>query len=160
MLPMWSDWLQEVIDFEINLATGLGGLVAALGLFALSQVALVGVIVVLPSDFFCRQTLAAPTPRRGIAALRWARKIVKNVLGTVIMLLGLPLILPGIPGPGLVLMIVGITLLDFPGKRQLLYRLISHPRIFRSINSLRSRFGRPEMILCKPAVALAVATDS
>jgi hypothetical protein len=151
MLSMWSDWLQKVIDFEINLATGLGGLVAALGLFALSQVALIGVIVAIPADFFCRHALVAPVPRRGIAALRWASKIVKNVLGAGIMLLGLPLILPGIPGPGLVLMIVGIALLDFPGKRHLLYRLISHPRVFRSINSLRARFGRAEMIMCKPA---------
>jgi hypothetical protein len=159
MLSM-GDWLQNVIDFEINLATGLGGLAAAIGLFALSQVALVGVIVAIPADFFCRHALVAPVSRRGIPALRWTIKIVKNILGVVTILLGLPLILPGIPGPGLVLMIVGIALLDFPGKRQLLYRLISHPRVFRSINSLRSRFGRPEMILCKPAVALAVATDS
>jgi hypothetical protein len=157
---MWSDWLNNVIDFEINLATGLGGLVAAIAFFALSQVFLVGVVVAMPADFFCRQALVAHVPYRGIAALRWTIKILKNVLGVVIILLGLPLILPGIPGPGLVLMIVGIALLDFPGKRQLLYRLISYPRIFRSINSLRSRFGRPEMILCKPAKALAIAADT
>jgi hypothetical protein len=157
---MLSDWLRSVIDLEMNLATGLGGLGAAIGLFALSQMALVGVIVALPADFFSRHAVVAPVPRRGIAALRWAITIVKNALGAVLFLLGLPLILPGVPGPGLVLMIVGIALLDFPGKRQLLYRLISHPRVFRSINSLRSRFGRPEMIVCKPGVALAVATDA
>jgi hypothetical protein len=157
---MWSDWFRSVFDSEINLAIGLGSLGVAIGLFALSQIVLIGVLVAIPADFFSRQALVSPTPRRGLTALRWAIRIGKNAAGAVILLLGILLSLPGIPGPGLVLIIVGIALLDFPGKRQLLYRLISHPRVFKSINSLRSRIGRPDMIMSNPAKVLAVPSKT
>jgi hypothetical protein len=52
---------------------------------------------------------------------------------------------PGIPGQGVLTMIVGLTLLDFPGKRGLECRLIGRPRILRTINRLRARFGRPPL---------------
>jgi hypothetical protein len=148
---MWSAWIRDVIGFELNLATGLVGLGIALGLFVLSQVALVAVLVMLPADFFCSSRSAA----RSGTAIRWATRIVKNAAGAVMILLGIPVALPGIPGPGLVLIFVGIALLDFPGKRQLQYRLISRPRVLKSINSLRTRFGRPPMIVCQPGEPLA-----
>jgi hypothetical protein len=156
---MWSEWLKNIIDFEMNLATGLGGVGLAIGLFLLSQIALAVVIVALPADYFCRH-VKAHRVSSGIAVFRWVIRMIKNVAGGVAILLGLPLAFPGIPGPGLVLILVGISLLDFPGKRQLQYRLISHPRVLRSINSLRSRFGRPDMIVCQPAESLAVASDT
>jgi hypothetical protein len=152
---MWSDWIRNVIDFELSLANGLAGFGVALGLFLLSQVALVAVLVALPADFFCRPASPSP-PSRSIMSIRWATRIVKNAAGASIVLLGVPLALPGIPGPGLVLMLVGIALLDFPGKRQLQHRLISRPRVLRSINSLRARFGRPPLIACQPEGVLTV----
>jgi hypothetical protein len=66
----------------------------------------------------------------------------KNVAGVVLVLLGLVMALPGIPGQGILTMIVGITLIDFPGKRGLERRLIGRPRILHAINKLRARFHR------------------
>lgn len=66
----------------------------------------------------------------------------KNVAGVVMVLLGLVMALPGIPGQGILTMIVGFTLIDFPGKRGLERRLIGRPSILRTINRLRARFHR------------------
>jgi hypothetical protein len=71
----------------------------------------------------------------------------KNVAGVVLVLLGLVMALPGIPGQGILTMIVGITLIDFPGKRGLERRMIGRPRILRSINRLRARFHRAPLDL-------------
>jgi hypothetical protein len=68
--------------------------------------------------------------------------VAKNVVGLLVFVAGLVMALPGIPGQGLLTMIIGITLLDFPGKRALERRLIGRPRVLRSINRLRHRFGR------------------
>ena len=73
--------------------------------------------------------------------------VAKNVAGVVLVLLGLVMALPGIPGQGILTMIVGITLIDFPGKRGLERRLIGRPRILRSINRLRARFHRAPLDL-------------
>lgn len=152
---MGTHWLGSILDVDWDLATGLVGLAASLGLFVLSQAALIAVLVALPTDFFCTPSRPSP-PSRGMAVMRWAARVAKNVAGTLLILLGVPLTLPGIPGPGLVLVLVGVALLDFPGKRQLQHRLISHPRVFRSINSLRSRFGRPALIVCRPGESSTV----
>ena len=73
--------------------------------------------------------------------------VAKNVAGVVLVLLGLLMALPGIPGQGILTMIVGITLIDFPGKRGLERRMIGRPRILRSINRLRARFHRAPLDL-------------
>ena len=48
----------------------------------------------------------------------------------------------GIPGQGLLTMIVGLTMIDFPGKQRLERRLIGRPHVLRAINRLRARFQR------------------
>ena len=48
--------------------------------------------------------------------LRVLALVAKNVAGAVLILLGLVMALPGIPGQGLLTMIIGVTLLDFPGQ--------------------------------------------
>jgi hypothetical protein len=53
--------------------------------------------------------------------------------------------LPGIPGQGLLTMIIGLTLLDFPGKREVERRVLKHRRVLAAINGLRARFHRPPL---------------
>jgi hypothetical protein len=55
--------------------------------------------------------------------------------------------LPGVPGQGVLTILLGVMLLDFPGKRNLETRLVRQPRVFRSINALRARFDKPPLIL-------------
>jgi hypothetical protein len=52
-----------------------------------------------------------------------------------------------VPGQGILTILLGIMLLDFPGKRDLEYRLVSQPRVFNTINKLRHRFGKDSLVL-------------
>jgi len=62
-------------------------------------------------------------------------------------LLGILMSLPGVPGQGLLTILLGIMLLDFPGKRGLEYKLVSKPRVRDAINKLRHKFDKPDLIL-------------
>lgn len=73
----------------------------------------------------------------------------KNLFGAVLVALGVVLSLPGVPGPGIPTILIGVMLLDFPGKRRLERWLISLPTILRMINRLRRWFGKPP--LTRPA---------
>ena len=79
--------------------------------------------------------------------LRLTARIVRNALGAVLVALGVVLSLPGVPGPGLPTILIGIILLEFPGKRQLERRIVGRRRLLRMINRLRRRFGEPPLIL-------------
>jgi hypothetical protein len=69
----------------------------------------------------------------------------KNLLGYLVVLLGIVLALPGVPGQGLLLMLIGVSLLNFPGKRGLERALIRRATVQRAVNSLRRRFRRPAL---------------
>ena len=73
--------------------------------------------------------------------------VAKNMLGLILVMLGIVMSLPGVPGQGILTILLGIMLLDFPGKRRLEYRLISRPGVLRAVNKLRAKFGKPELVL-------------
>ena len=80
-------------------------------------------------------------------AIRWAGVILKNLIGLVLIVIGIILSLPGIPGPGFVTILLGLVMLDIPGKRPLETRLVRRPAVLESINRLRAKFDKPPLVL-------------
>ena len=125
----------------------------AAGIFLLTftvSLIVVGVLVVLlPAKFFLdsqnRQLWVDQHP-----AVRWMGIIAKNLLGLLLVLIGLGLSVPGIPGQGLLTLLIGVILLDFPGKRRLERKIVGRPRVLRTLNRLRARFHRPPLIVDEP----------
>jgi hypothetical protein len=62
-------------------------------------------------------------------------------------LVALGVLMVFIPGPGILTILLGVTLLDFPGKRRLELKLISRPEVLRGVNAIRARYGRPPLLL-------------
>ena len=106
---------------------------ASIVLLGISILATPWLIARLPQDYFSRPRPA--TRERG--ALRVAILLVRNVAGVLFMLLGVLMLVA--PGPGLIGIVLGLSLCEFPGKHALLRRLAGHPPVFRSLNWLRSR---------------------
>jgi hypothetical protein len=115
-----------------------------LGLTVVLTGAAILAVVWMPADHFSRPPGQDALARRHPVA-RWALKILKNTAGLLIVPLGVVLALPGVPGPGLVFILIGLSLLDFPGKRRLERRLLSLPTVLRFLNRVRARFGRPPL---------------
>jgi hypothetical protein len=126
------------------------GVILGVALFALSFCASLAVIsfilVRVPANYF-RESHSRDFWVDRHAAIRWAGVIAKNLLGTALVLLGLVMSIPGVPGQGLLTILLGIMLLDFPGKRQLELKLVSRPMILEKINRLRQRFSKPPLVL-------------
>jgi hypothetical protein len=80
-------------------------------------------------------------------ALRFLAVFAKNLLGVVLVVLGILMSIPGVPGQGILTILLGIMLLDFPGKRNLEYKLVSRPQVRNAINKLRHKFGKPSLLL-------------
>nr|PZN22770.1 MAG: hypothetical protein DIU78_15115 [Pseudomonadota bacterium] len=98
----------------------------------------------LPADYFThheRAVLGMPEPR--LPPWRILLRVLKNLLGAILVLLGILFLV--LPGQGLLTILVGVFLLDFPGKRRFERWLIARPAVFRAINALRHRAGRPSL---------------
>jgi hypothetical protein len=140
-------WVAE-LPARVGALLSKGGLWVGIGIsagLAVGSIALVVVVVInWRADHFRHWPPGASPPGAPEHPLA---TVAKNMAGVVLVLLGLVMALPGIPGQGILTMIVGITLIDFPGKRGLERRLIGRPRILRSINRLRTRFHRAPLDL-------------
>lgn len=113
----------------------------------LLNLAIVSVILVkLPADHFRKNRKTKFWDGRN-PALNAAKVIGKNILGVFLVVLGIVLSLPGVPGQGLLTILLGIMLLDFPGRVRLEQKLLSKPSIVNTINRLRERFGKPPLVL-------------
>jgi hypothetical protein len=78
-------------------------------------------------------------------AIRLLGIIGKNLLGVLLVALGILMSIPGVPGQGILTILLGIMLLDFPGRQNLERRIVSQPRVLKNVNKLRHRFGKPEL---------------
>ncbi len=139
--------LANILDFlELSWTEALLGL----GVFVVTSVG--GILLVryllvrLPETYFC-DSHPRDFWRDRHPILQWVAKIGKNVLGLVIVVLGVVLSLPGVPGPGLLTILIGITLVDFPGKRRLERWLIGRPKVLHWVNALRHRRGKGPLVL-------------
>jgi len=124
----------------------------AAGIFALtftiSLVVFGLLIVALPTRYFVEdrsQFLADKPP-----LVRWLGLIGKNLLGLLLIVIGVILSLPGIPGQGLLTIVIGVMLLDIPGKHRLVRRFVRRASVLRQLNRLRAWFGRPPLVIDEP----------
>ena len=111
---------------------------AVLGVLLLvtSLVATPWLVARLPKDYLIKAGLRQK-PRGVIhTVLYYARAI----LGLILVVFGLVLMLT--PGPGLVVLIVGISLAEFPGKQRLLVSIATQPSVLKSLNWMRTRRGK------------------
>jgi hypothetical protein len=141
------DWLTRTIhEWKFSWWQVLWGAVLFVVTFAVSSAVVSFVLVKLPANYFHssheREFLVHRHP-----ILRAVGIVAKNVLGFVLVVLGLLMAVPGVPGPGVLSMLLGIMLLDFPGKRSLETRIVSRPRVHGAVNALRARFGKPPLLL-------------
>jgi hypothetical protein len=112
--------------------------------FVGSLIAIPFILVRLPADFF---DIRVPRPwmEDHHPVLRLLGHLVKNAIGAVFLFVGFLMLF--LPGQGILTMLIGISMLDFPGKRKLEAMLIGRPTVLNTINGMRAKFGKPPLII-------------
>ncbi len=102
-------------------------------------------IIRLPSDYFVRDQRPPTVLRKRHPAIRITLLVVKNLLGGVLLLGGLAMLVT--PGQGVLSILIGLSLLDFPGKFWLERKIVCRRPVHRTIDWIRRKAGREPMIL-------------
>ena len=139
------EWLQK---FWESLTIGQIALFVGLFLFSVGfSFLVIGVVMVkIPSNYFSTHYQQDFMPNSHWS-VRWSAVIAKNLLGVFLVLLGLVLSLPGVPGQGILTILLGIIMLDIPGKRPIEARIIKRPTVRSAIDKLRARYDKPPLEL-------------
>lgn len=144
LLSVLPTWAQDAVLWSTRTDVLAALSVGSAVLFVLNVVGIPWFFARVPADYFSRRELE----RAGFEAappgvLRFLLRVLKNVLGVVLLVAGLAMLV--LPGQGILTLFVATVLLDFPGKRRLQRRFIRWPPVLKTINRLRSRAGRPPL---------------
>ncbi len=122
------------------------------GLTLCSAVMAVGSLFMMPfilcqlaPDYFNNEKPHLITRIKACPPLQGCFLVLKNILGFVLFLAGVLMIF--LPGQGLLTILIGMVLMDFPGKFKLERRIITNPSVLETINWMRARRGHTEIVI-------------
>jgi len=139
------EWLQSLLPPDW---TGWHVAVATVALAVTSAV--VSIVVVgyvlsqLPADYFVNPAARGPIARHPVVRVLLA--IIRNFFGVLLIALGVMMSLPGVPGQGILTILMGVMLVDFPGKHRAERWLLTRRGVLSNVNKLRKRMGKPPLL--------------
>lgn len=138
-MPEWLSQHQQSLEHIAAWSVAIS-LVSLLFTLALLPI----VVLRLPPDYFLKEDREPARRSQLHPALVMLGIVLKNIIGVLLIIAGLLMVF--IPGQGLLTMLVGLILTNFPGKFALEQRLVKRPLILRTMNRLRVRAGRPPLL--------------
>jgi hypothetical protein len=139
------EWLS---DLWASLTVGRVAIGVALFLLSVSVSLLAAAVVMvkIPADYF-RSDYEHHFLSDRHPVLRAVAIVTKNVIGAILIVVGLIMSIPAVPGPGLLTVFIGLILTDIPGKRALEAKFVRRPSILAAVNRLRSKYNKTPLVL-------------
>lgn len=140
MSGVFKNWLDRLEEYTTLIwwASGVSVLI-----FFGTLIAIPILLVRMPEDYFISKPVR-DWPSRHLA-IHISLVVFKNLIGFFLLLAGIIMLI--LPGQGLLTMLIGITLLDFPGKRKFELWMINHRPLRRAANWIRHKNKRPPLQL-------------
>jgi hypothetical protein len=126
--------MRNLLEEHINLLTWMT--MFSVIIFFVALIITPFIVAAIPDNYF--EQKKRPKPFYKPLSLNWLiKKLLKNILGITLLLSGIAMLI--LPGQGILTLIIGLLLIDYPGKYQLEKKILSYPIILRSINWLRRK---------------------
>ena len=137
--------MNNFIDLESHqqLLVWIG--IGSLGVFILSLLALPWLVAKIPQDYFVPKKRQPSSWKNQHPVARLLTLIGKNLLGYGLILAGLLMLL--LPGQGILTLVTGLLLIDYPGKFRIERRIVRTPAILNGLNWLRAKAKKPPLII-------------
>lgn len=131
MLNNITDWLAQ----HNTLLYWFG--IISLFMFILSLLFLPWLLNKIPVDYFMHKE------EQHKVRLLSPMNLIRNLLGLLILLAGIFMLI--LPGQGILSILVGLTIMNFPGKYALERWVVSRQGVLDSINWIRKKGGNPPL---------------
>ncbi|MCY4641833.1 MAG: hypothetical protein OXC41_03935 [Gammaproteobacteria bacterium] len=116
----------------------------SLALFITSIAVIPWLVTKIPCDYFYNERhTSSDSKDRPLALLSLA--VVKNISGCILIVLGLVMV--ALPGQGILTILIGLFLTDFPGKYKLERKLVAIPKVLNSLNWIRAKANKPPLVI-------------
>ena len=115
--------------------------------FILSLSSLPWLVAKIPEDYFVPKKRQPTDWKSQHPLIRLLTLIGKNLLGYGLILAGLLMLF--LPGQGVLTLVTGVLLIDYPGKFRIERRIVSTPAILNGLNWLRAKANKSPLITRK-----------
>jgi hypothetical protein len=118
--------------------------VSSVFMFVGTLVAIPIILMRLPADYF---DVRKPRPwmENHHPVLRLLGHLVKNLIGAIFLFAGFLMLF--LPGQGVLTMLIGLSLIEFPGKRRLEAKIVGQSTVLSTINAMRAKFNKPPLVI-------------
>lgn len=119
--------------------------VISLIVFILSLLSLPWLVSQIPEDYFLPKKRQPADWKRLHPVIRLLALVGKNLIGCGLIVAGLLMLV--LPGQGILTLVMGLLLVDYPGKFRLERKLVKTPAILNSLNWLRRKAKKPPLVV-------------
>ena len=118
--------------------------VSSVFMFVGTLIAIPVILMRLPADYFDVR-IPRPWMENHNPVLRLIGHVVKNVVGAIFLFAGFLMLF--LPGQGVLTMLIGLSLIEFPGKRRVEAKIVGQSTVLSTINAMRAKFDKPPLII-------------
>jgi archaellum biogenesis protein FlaJ (TadC family) len=120
---------------------GLGA--SSILIFIISILGISWFVAQIPEDYFLSSKRKPSKWQEQKPILRLAVLFGKNIIGVSLIIGGLLMLV--LPGQGLLTIVTGLLLINYPGKYKLEQKLVAIPSVFRALNWIRVKANKPPL---------------
>jgi hypothetical protein len=132
------DWLTQYQYLLVWMGVG------SAFVFVISLLSLPWLVAQIPDDYFVPKKRQPTQWKTRQPLIRLIILIGKNCLGYMLLLGGILMLF--LPGQGLLTMVTGLLLIDYPGKFRLERKIVNTPAVLKSLNWLRAKAKKPPLL--------------
>ena len=137
LLNSFVDWF----DHHPSVLITLGA--SSIFIFIFSIMGISWFIAQIPRDYFLSPKRQPSKWKKQAPLIRMFILVAKNIIGLCLILGGAMMLV--LPGQGLLTMITGLLLINYPGKFRLEQKIVSVPSIFKALNWIRAKSKKPPL---------------
>tara|TARA_Y100001936_G_C15558762_1_gene401230 strand:+ start:64 stop:504 length:441 start_codon:yes stop_codon:yes gene_type:complete len=120
---------------------GMG--ISSIFIFLISLLGISWFVAQIPEDYFLLSKRQASKWQEQRPILRLMVVVGKNIVGLTLVIGGLLMLV--LPGQGLLTVVTGLLLVNYPGKYKLEQKLVSIPSIYKALNWIRFKAKKPPL---------------
>ncbi len=117
---------------------------ASIAMFVASLIAIPWLIIRMPEDYFQGRKRHLSKTRNYHPVIYLAIRIVKNLVGAVFLVMGIAMLV--LPGQGILTILIGLSMMDFPGKYRLERFIVSRKPVRKAIQWIRKKAHKAPLL--------------
>lgn len=117
----------------------------SLALLIVSIAIIPWIVIKIPEDYFHQHFRVRVSKKSDHPLIAQLLTGLKNVVGFIFVVLGILMLI--LPGQGILTILMGVFLMNFPGKYRFERKIVSLPRVLKSLNWIRAKANKPPLMI-------------